>query len=119
MARPKKHIDENLVEKLAKVGCSNESIAVQVGCSVDTLTRRYAGLLQKSREGLKTQLRIWQLEAAKKGNVAMLIWLGKQMLGQTEKVEQVTEATVKQKTEITYVAQWGGVKEPSAPGDET
>lgn len=95
MARPKKNIDENLVEKLAKVGCSNESIATQVGCSVDTLARRYAVLIQKSREGLKTNLRIWQLEAAKKGNVAMLIWLGKQMLGQTEKVEQLTKTEIK------------------------
>jgi len=110
MARPKKHIDENLVEKLAKVGCSNESIAIQVGCSVDTLTRRYAELLQKSREGLKTQLRIWQLEAAKKGNVAMLIWLGKQMLGQTEKIEQTSEVKAEVK-EISYVAQWGGSSE--------
>ena len=116
MARPRKPIDENLVEKLARVGCSNESIAVQAGCSVDTLTRRYAELLQKSREGLKTQLRIWQLEAAKKGNVAMLIWLGKQMLGQTEKVEQVVDAKVSAKNEITYTAQWGGVKEPSSQG---
>jgi len=111
VARPKKPIDENLVEKLARVGCSNESIAIQVGCSVDTLTRRYAELLQKSREGLKTQLRIWQLEAAKKGNTAMLIWLGKQMLGQTEKVEQVVDAKVDAKAEVTYVAQWGDTSE--------
>ena len=95
MARPKLEIDEELVEKLAGVGCSNEAIATQVGCSVDTLTRRFADLLAKSRENLKTQLRIWQLEAAKKGNVAMLIWLGKQMLHQTEKVEQTNSVTVK------------------------
>lgn len=30
-------------------------------------------------------LRRWQLEAAKKGNVVMMIWLGKQMLGQIER----------------------------------
>lgn len=117
MARPKKVIDENLVEKLAKVGCSNESIAIQAGCSVDTLTRRYAELLRKSREGLKTQLRIWQLEAAKKGNVAMLIWLGKQMLGQTDKIEQTTDATVTAKAEITYSTAWGNTTEPSDEKD--
>ena len=37
MARPKLELDANLIEKLASVGCTNESIAIQVGCSVDTL----------------------------------------------------------------------------------
>lgn len=119
MARPKLKIDPKLVQDLAALGCKTSEIAVVVGCSPDTLDGRFSAELAKGRENLKISLRRWQLEAAKKGNVAMLIWLGKQMLGQTEKVEQVTEATVKQKTEITYVAQWGGVKEPSAPGDET
>jgi AraC-like DNA-binding protein len=91
MARPKLKIDENLVKKLANVGCSNESIAIQVGCSTDTLTRRFAELLSKSRENLRTQLRIWQLDAARKGNVTMQIWLGKQILGQTEKIEEKVE----------------------------
>lgn len=84
MARPQKKVDENLIKKLAGVGCSNESIAIQCDISVDTLTRRFADVLLKSRENLKTQLRIWQLEAARKGNVTMQIWLGKQMLGQRD-----------------------------------
>lgn len=88
MARPLKEIDPILVEKLAKVGCSDVSIAIQCDCSVDTLTRRFADLLAKSRENLRTTLRMWQLEAARKGNVTMQIWLGKQMLGQSDKIEQ-------------------------------
>lgn len=96
MARPKKVIDLVLVQKLAEVGCTNESIAKMCDVSVDTLTRRYADELDKSREKLKTSLRTWQLEAAKKGNTAMLIWLGKQMLGQTEKVEN----TIKEDSSI-------------------
>jgi len=88
MGRPLKKIDENLVEKLAKVGCSNESIAIQCDCSVDTLTNRFSELLSKSRENLRTTLRMWQLEAARKGNVTMQIWLGKQLLGQSDKIEQ-------------------------------
>ncbi len=104
MARPKKVIDEKLVEKLAKVGCSNESIAIQCECSVDTLTRRFADLLLKSREEMKTTLRIWQLEAARKGNVVMMIWLGKQMLGQTDKIEEKIDSVIK--SEVVYVAEW-------------
>jgi len=82
--RPQLEIDEKLVGKLATVGCSNESIAIQVGCSVDTITRRFAELLAKSRENMKTQLRIWQIESARKGNTSMQIWLGKQLLGQSD-----------------------------------
>ena len=39
------------------------------------------------------------------------------MLGQTEKIEQTTEAKVEAKAEITYTAQWGGTSEPSSPGE--
>lgn len=92
--RPKKPLDEEQIRKLASVGCSNESIAIQMQCSVDTLTRRYAELLKKSREGMKTSLRIWQLEAARKGNVSMLIWLGKQLLGQTDNPMQETHLEI-------------------------
>ena len=35
----------------------------------------------------KISVRRWQMQAAEKGNVSMLIWLGKQYLGQTEKQE--------------------------------
>ena len=100
MARPKKIIDPVLVQKLAKVGCSNESIAIQCDCSVDTLTRRFADLLSKSREEMKTSLRIWQIEAARKGNSTMLVWLGKQMLHQKDQSEIKMDATV-ETTELT------------------
>jgi hypothetical protein len=117
MARPKKQIDPKIVQDLAALGCKTNEIAVTLGCSTDTLERRFAAELSKGRENLRISLRRWQLEAAKKGNVAMLIWLGKQMLGQTEKVEQTSE--VKAHVEaIEYVASWGGTSEPTGPGHE-
>jgi hypothetical protein len=42
----------------------------------------------------------------------MLIWLGKQMLGQTDKIEQTQEIKAEVR-EITYQAQWGGTSESS------
>ena len=48
---------------------------------------------------LKISLRRQQIEAAKKGNVAMLIWLGKQLLEQADKREIKEEATLSQKQE--------------------
>jgi hypothetical protein len=98
MGRPKLQIDPKLVQDLAALGCKTTEIAVVVGCSTDTLEGRFSAELAKGRENLRISLRRWQLEAAKKGNVAMLIWLGKQMLGQTEKVEQTSSVTVKHLT---------------------
>jgi hypothetical protein len=94
MARPKLQIDPKLVQDLAALGCKTTEIAVVVGCSTDTLEGRFSAELAKGRENLRISLRRWQLESAKKGNVAMLIWLGKQMLGQTEKVEQTSNISV-------------------------
>lgn len=90
MARPKKDIKAAEVEKLAGIGCTNEEIGTLVGCSVDTLTRRFADVLKKGRENMRMSLRRQQFKKATEGNTTMLIWLGKQYLGQTDKVEQTS-----------------------------
>jgi hypothetical protein len=87
MARPLLQIDSKEVEKLASIGCSNSEIAAFFECSKDTIEGRFSAELHKGRENGKTRLRRWQLQSAEKGNVAMLIWLGKQMLGQKDKQE--------------------------------
>jgi hypothetical protein len=43
---------------------------------------------KQKQEGMKLKLSGKQYETAMKGNPAMLIWLGKQWLGQSDKVEQ-------------------------------
>ena len=93
MARPKKEIDEKTVQKLAEIMCTMTEIAAVVGCSVDTLERRFAETIKLGQEKGKTSLRRWQYLAAEKGNTAMLIWLGKQHLGQKDRQE--IEQTVK------------------------
>jgi len=85
--RPKLEIDGDLVEKLAGIGCPNKEIAAIVGCSVDTLDRHFADVIAKGRENGKTRLRKKQIEVALAGNVTMLIFLGKNMLGQADKQE--------------------------------
>lgn len=82
--RPRLQLDEALMERLAMIHCNNTEIAAAVGCSTDTLDRNYAELIAKGREKGRTTLRRMQFEAAQKGNVVMLIWLGKQILGQKE-----------------------------------
>lgn len=82
----------DLIEKHAQAGCLGTSIAAKIGCCADTLyqavERKYkmtfsAYLAQKKGEG-RDILRMAQFQAAVKGNSTMLIWLGKQELGQSD-----------------------------------
>jgi len=85
MARPKKYnIDTEQVEKLAGLGCTNTEIASFFGCDESLIRKSYSEFLIKGREKGKIRLRQWQLRAAERGNVSMLIWLGKQILNQSE-----------------------------------
>lgn len=81
--RPPLEIDASEVRKLASIGCKNEEIADWFGCSVDTITRRFAEELRKGRANVRISLRRIQLRLAEK-NATMAIWLGKQMLGQRD-----------------------------------
>lgn len=81
------HIDPIEVEKLASYGCRTEEIADFFNCSHTTLNKRFQDALDRGRAGIKIKLRRWQLEAAEKGNPAILIWLGKQMLGQVDQMK--------------------------------
>jgi hypothetical protein len=78
-------IDHDLVFKLASIHCSYEEIANVVGTSVPTLKKRFSNIIEKGRAEGKKSLRRAQFEAAvEKKDVRMLIWLGKQLLGQTD-----------------------------------
>ena len=85
MARPKKYdIPPEKVEQLARYGCTNTEIAQFYGCDESLIRKSYSEFLTKGRAEGKTNLRKWQYNVAKKGNVTMLIWRGKQVLGQSE-----------------------------------
>lgn len=85
MARPKLEIDEETVFKLASIQCSYEEMADVLNCDPSTLTRRFAQVIKEGRSQGKTSLKRKQFEVAMTGNTSMLIWLGKQILGQTDK----------------------------------
>jgi len=85
MSRPKKYnIDKEQVRKLAKLGATNKEIADFFGCSADLIEKSYSEYLRKGRAEMKMRLRQLQWKSAEKGNVVMQIWLGKQILGQSE-----------------------------------
>ena len=88
MARPKKYnIDTEQVEKLASFGCTNIEIGSFFGCSPDLLEKSYSEYLTKGRDKGKIRLRQLQWKAAEVGSHTMLIWLGKQILNQSDKQE--------------------------------
>lgn len=82
-----------LVESLSRIMCTEEEIASILNCSRDLFYTEdnkelYRQAIQKGQSEGKQSLRRYQYELAKKGNSSMLIWLGKQWLGQTDKIEQ-------------------------------
>jgi len=88
MARPKKHnLDTEKVEQLAGFGCTNTEIASFFGCDESLIRKSYSEFLSKGRDKGKIRLRQLQWRAAERGNVSMMIWLGKQVLGQVDKQE--------------------------------
>ena len=87
VGRPRKEIDEKQLQKLASMLCTMEEMDAFFDCSVDTLERNFAYTIKKGRNLGKMSLRRMQFEKAQSGNTTMLIWLGKQILGQKDRIE--------------------------------
>ena len=90
----KKDTFDELV-RLIEIQCTQEEICKVLDMSKTTLNRRlkefgeqnFEGLYKKHQEGGKASLRRSQWDAAKKGNPTMLVWLGKQVLGQRDQMD--------------------------------
>ena len=87
VGRPKLDIDVEQVRRLARLHCSMQEMADFFGCHRDTLHNNFSAEIDKGRSEGNISLRRkqWQM-AVEKGNVVMLIWLGKQMLGQRNEI---------------------------------
>lgn len=93
--RPRKIIDMALVEKLAQIHASQEEIAATLGVSVGYVSEHlkdgadpaFAAAHARGWSNGRLNLRRRQLEKAMGGDSTMLIWLGKNMLGQADKSE--------------------------------
>lgn len=84
--RPKLKLNEKQIFELAKIHCTTKEIAAIMDCSVDTLDRRFADLIHKGRQEGKITVRRVLWNVAIKGNVTMLIWLSKNLLGMHEPI---------------------------------
>ena len=94
MANPKQ-LDYKTLDNLCAIQCTGEECAAILNIDYDTLN---AALKRDGNKGFseyfklkgakgKVSLRRKQFQTAEKGNVTMLIWLGKQYLGQSDKQE--------------------------------
>lgn len=92
--RPRKEADPDIILRLASIGCSQDEIGRVTGISAATISRNFEGAYKKGVAEMKMSLRQKQYKLAMKGNVTMLIWLGKQHLGQSDKRELTGEIGV-------------------------
>ena len=84
---PKKVLNAGMIQIMAMKGLTQEDIADVLGCSADTIYRNYAGAFAIGRQKCMSSLRRKQFEMAMKGDRTMLVWLGKNLLGQKDRHE--------------------------------
>ena len=84
VGRNKVVIPEEQVAQLAEYHCTNKEMADFFDVPLQTFMDNFRDIITKHRIITKQRLRKKQLEVALSGDKTMLIWLGKQMLGQTE-----------------------------------
>ena len=109
MARPKKEIEQKQFESLCGLQCTKDEICLVLDVTDKTLDRwcrqtygkSFSEVFKQKRGIGRVSLRRSQFEVAKKGNVTMLIWLGRQYLGQSENVIETAEKPVRQDDELT------------------
>lgn len=100
--RPLKPIDWKVFDGLCRLHCTEKEIASFLGVAVDTLDRAckrehgagFKELYEQKAAGGKASLRRMQWKLAEDGHPTMLIWLGKQYLGQRDESRIGGELTV-------------------------
>jgi hypothetical protein len=80
----KRIVNPDEIYNLAAIGCTDSEIARWFDLQESTLKYNFSEILAKGREDVKMTLRRAQLQLALSGNATMLIWLGKNMLGQQD-----------------------------------
>ena len=96
-------IDLEKADRMLMAGCTGTTIAKTIGIHPDTLYQRikdvygvtdFSAYAQQMRAVGDDNLKLAQYTNAMKGNPIMQIWLGKNRLGQADKVESKNEDRV-------------------------
>jgi hypothetical protein len=106
--RPPAKFDLAQIASLSQLGCTDEEIAAFFSVDRKTIQRHKAAdaefaaaLVNGALKG-NISLRRVQFKAALEGDRTMMIWMGKQRLGQRDKVDAPTGADVVPATKIEY-----------------
>ena len=110
MGRTKILIDWKKIDSMCQIQCLQEEIASVMGVSLDTIERRcleehkvtFAEYFKQKRKGGRASLRRSQWMMAQK-NPALAIFLGKNYLGQSDKMEQTTKEALSTETEAQLI----------------
>lgn len=89
----------NTIEQLCGLMCTGEEIAGVLGIDYDTLNARikekydmgFSDYFKRHSAKGKISLRRSQYKVATSGNPTMLVWLGKQYLGQSDRPEEASD----------------------------
>ncbi len=101
--------DRDKIRKLAEIQCTQKEIAHVMGVSQSSLKKYNIDVLNEGKNLGKVKLRRAQYnKAVEEGNPTMLIWLGKQMLGQ---------ADMPMSTEDNLILPWEGYVIEGEEGD--
>ena len=88
VGRPKKDFTIEEIKKLCTLNCTMEEVAAFFGCNKKTIERRMLDDPEISEAiDMGRNMGRKQMELVNKGNAAMAIFLGKQILGQRDKNE--------------------------------
>lgn len=96
--RPRKELSDQDFDRLVamiRIQCTQDEICGVFGMTAETLNTRleergegsFSTLYKKHGDEGKASLRRMQWKAAEAGNPTMLVWLGKNMLDQTDKID--------------------------------
>lgn len=94
IGRAKTVIPEEQVLELSKLHCTSKEMAEFFEVPLSTFTDNFRDIITKGRLETKQRLRAAQLKLALNGDRSMLIWLGKNILGQSDQPINNTEDQV-------------------------
>lgn len=95
------------IERLYACNCTQTEVAAELGVSVDVLQNKANSELNRiardrGRERFNSEIRQAQRAIMKRGDARMAIWLGKQYLGQTDRLEASVQVERKTADDITW-----------------
>lgn len=94
IGRNKTVIPEEQVAELARLHCTHKEMADFFDVKLQTFVDNFRDIIQKNKLETNQRLRRAQLKLALNGDRSMLIWLGKNILGQSDQPINTTEDQV-------------------------